>query len=382
MKKAIINSAVFTGETLLEQHAVVIDGHRIHSVAPQHELSAGMEIDQDLGNGLLIPGFIDLQVNGGGGALFNDDPTVNGLSTIGAAHRRYGTTGFFPTLITDSFEVMRQAITAVDQAISECVPGVSGIHLEGPFLNETYKGTHDSGKFRVIDEEGFKVITSLRNGKTLVTLAPELTTSETISRLANAGVIVCAGHSACTYQQTRQALAAGVTGFTHLFNAMTQLHSREPGMVGAALEDENSWFGIIADGHHSHPASFRVAIKAKNRGGAVLVTDAMPPVGSDKKSFELNGETIHAVNGCCTNATGSLAGSDLDMISAVNNAVQFAGIDWFEAVRMASVYPAIATGTDDKSGYIKPGYAADLVAVDETGNVIKTWIDGKRIDHK
>lgn len=382
MKKAIINTDIFTGDRLLEQHAVVIDGHRIHSVTPLRELPGDMEIDQDLGNTLLIPGFIDLQVNGGGGVLFNDDPTVNGLRTIGAAHRRYGTTGFFPTLITDSFEVMRQAVAAVDRAISEGVPSVSGIHLEGPFLNETYKGTHDSGKFRVIDEEGFEVITSLENGKTLVTIAPELTTPETISRLADAGVIVCAGHSACTYQQARQALAAGVTGFTHLFNAMTQLHSREPGMVGAALEDENSWFGIIADGHHSHPASFRAAIKAKNRGGAVLVTDAMPTVGADKKSFELNGETIRAVDGRCANAAGSLAGSDLDMISAVNNAARFAGIDWFEAVRMASAYPAKATGTDDKSGYIKPGYAADMIAVDDTGNVIKTWIGGKRFDHK
>ena len=382
MKKAIINADVFTGEKLLEQHAVVIDGHRIHNVIPQHELCAPIEIDQDLSNELLIPGFIDLQVNGGGGTLFNDDPTVNGIRTIGEAHRRYGTTGFFPTLITDSFEVMRQAIDAVDQAITGHVPGVSGIHLEGPFLNETYKGAHDSGKFRVIDEEGFGVLTSLRNGKTLVTIAPELTSIETISQLANAGVIVCAGHSACTYQQAREALAAGVTGFTHLFNAMTQLHSREPGMVGAALEDENSWFGIIADGHHSHPASFRAAIRAKKRGGAVLVTDAMPNVGSDKKSFELNGETIYATGGRCTNAAGYLAGSDLDMMSAVNNAVQFAGIDWFEAVRMASVYPAKATATDDKSGYVKPGYVANLVAVDENGNPTKTWIDGNRIDHK
>lgn len=382
MKKAIINTAVFTGEKLVEQHAVVIDGHRIHSVTPQHELCAGIEIDQDLGNGLLIPGFIDLQVNGGGGALFNDDPTVDGIRTIGEAHRRYGTTGFFPTLITDNFEVMRQAIAAVDQAITECVPGVSGIHLEGPFLNETYKGTHDSGQFRVIDEEGFEVITSLKNGKTLVTIAPELTTLETINRLANAGVIVCAGHSTCTYRQAREALAAGVTGFTHLFNAMTQLHGREPGMVGAALEDENSWFGIIADGEHCHPASFYAAIRAKKQGGAVLVTDAMPIVGSDKKSFELNGETIYAIGGRCTNAAGSLAGSDLDMMSAVNNAAEFARIDSFEAIRMASAYPAKATGTDDRFGYVKPGYSANLIAVGENGSPIKTWIDGKRIDHK
>ena len=224
---------------------------------------------------------------------------------------------------------------------------------------------------------GIEIDQDLGNGllipgfKALVAIAPELTTSETISWFASAGVIVWAGHSACTYQQARQPLAAGVTGFSHLFNAMTQLHSREPGRVGAALEDENSWFGIIADGHHCHPVSFRAGIKANNRGGAVLVTDAMPTVGSDNESFELNGETIYAVNGCCTNATGPSAGSDLDLISAVNNVAQFAGMDWFEAIGMVSVSPAKATGTGNKFGCIKPGYSADLVAVDEPCNVTK-----------
>lgn len=382
MKSAIVNGRIFTGEQLLEDHAVVVDRDRVIGVVPQCRLPADVEGCVDVRNDHLVPGFIDLQVNGGGGVLFNNAPTVETIRSMGEAHRRYGTTGFLPTLITDRFDVMREAVAAVNQAIEEGVPGVLGVHLEGPFLNVDKKGVHDADKFCLIDEEGFEIITSLAGGKTLVTIAPELTTPAMIRRIRDAGVTLCAGHSGASYEEARAALDAGLAGFTHLYNAMTQLQSREPGVVGAALEDESSWFGIIADGHHVHPASFKVAVRAKQKGGAVLVTDAMPTVGAEDKVFVLDGERIRAVDGRCTNAAGSLAGSDLDMLSAVNNAAKFAQLDWFEAIRMASLYPAQVLGLEGELGYIKPGYRASFIAIDSMREVTRSWVDGKRDDFR
>ncbi len=378
MIQAIVNGQVFDGESLRQNQSVLIKEGRILALVEHAQIPADVTDTYDLQGGTLVPGFIDLQVNGGGGVLFTAAPTVESLRKIGAAHRRYGTTGFLPTLITTSFTVMRQAIAAVSQAIAGGVPGILGIHLEGPFLNAQRKGIHDAHKFCALDQEGFDIVTSLDAGTTLVTLAPELTSPVMIRRLVQAGVVVCAGHSAANYAQTRAALAAGVSGFTHLYNAMTPLQSREPGMVGAALEDDESWFGIIADGHHIHPAAFRIAVTAKKTGGALLVTDAMPTVGSPNKSFVLDGETIVAQDGRITSATGTLAGSDLDMLSAVNNAAQFACIDWFEAVRMATRYPARVLGLTGELGAIKPGYRANLLALDARRQICASWIDGIR----
>lgn len=381
MSRAITHARVFDGERLLADHAVILDQDRIAEVLPSAALPADIPIEADLNGAYLTPGFIDLQVNGGGGVLFNGTPTAEAIRAIGAAHRRYGTTGFLPTLISDDYAVMRRAVAAVDEALARGAPGVLGIHLEGPFLNVLKKGTHDAGKIRALDEEGLAILRSLKRGKTLVTLAPERTTAAMIRRLLEAGVIVWAGHSAADYRETRAALAAGVSGFTHLFNAMTPLQSRAPGMVGAALADADSRFGIIADGHHMHPACLQIAVAAKRRGGAVLVTDAMPTVGAKDKSFVLNNETIHAVDGRLLNAAGSLAGSDLDMAGAVRNAARFARIDWLEAVRMASLYPARALGLADRLGYIKPGYRASLAALNERREVVQTWIDGQTLRH-
>ena len=381
MSRAITHARVFDGERLLDDHAVILDQDRIAEVLPSAALPADMPIEADLKGAYLTPGFIDLQVNGGGGVLFNGAPTAEAIRAIGAAHRRYGTTGFLSTLISDDYAVMRRAVAAVDEALAAGAPGVLGIHLEGPFLNVLKKGTHDAGKIRALDEAGLAILSSLKRGKTLVTLAPERTTAAMIRRLLEAGVIVWAGHSAASYRETQAALAAGVSGFTHLFNAMTPLQSRAPGMVGAALADADSRFGIIADGHHMHPACLQIAVAAKRRGGAVLVTDAMPTVGAKDKSFVLNNETIHAVDGRLLNAAGSLAGSDLDMASAVRNAARFARIDWLEAVRMASLYPARALGLADRLGYIRPGYRASLAALNERREVVQTWIDGQSLRH-
>ncbi|WP_415357965.1 N-acetylglucosamine-6-phosphate deacetylase [Halioglobus sp. Uisw_031] len=376
MLQAIVNGCIFDGESVHEHKAVLIEGEHIVAVVDPEQVPADIGASYDLEGGTLIPGFIDLQVNGGGGVLFTAAPTVDSLRTIGAAHRQYGTTGFLPTLITTRFDVMREAVSAVAEAIAIGTPGVLGLHLEGPFLSPERKGVHDAGKFCQLDQTGFDILTSLQVGSTVVTLAPELTSPQMISRLVEEGVIVCGGHSGATYAQTRDALAQGLSGFTHLYNAMTPLQSREPGMVGAALADDDSWFGIIADGHHIHPAAFSVAVAAKKRGGALLVTDAMPTVGSPDTSFILDGNTIVASEGRVTNAEGTLAGSDLTMLSAVNNAAEFARLDWFEAVRMASLYPARALGLERELGAIRPGFRASLLALDSAHRIRASWVNG------
>ena len=376
MLQAIVNGCIFDGESVHEYKAVLIEGEHIVAVVDPEQVPADIGASYDLEGGTLIPGFIDLQVNGGGGVLFTAAPTVDSLRTIGAAHRQYGTTGFLPTLITTRFDVMREAVSAVAEAIAIGTPGVLGLHLEGPFLSPERKGVHDAGKFCQLDQTGFDILTSLQVGSTVVTLAPELTSPRMISRLVAEGVIVCGGHSGATYAQARNALAHGLSGFTHLYNAMTPLQSREPGMVGAALADDDSWFGIIADGHHIHPAAFSVAVAAKKRGGALLVTDAMPTVGSPDTSFILDGKTIVASEGRVTNAEGTLAGSDLNMLSAVNNAAEFARLDWFEAVRMASLYPARALGLERELGAIRPGFRASLLALDSAHRIRASWVNG------
>ena len=377
MKQALINGRVFDGEKLHHGVAVILEDDRICALLPDSDGVNDIAVRLDLEGHILAPGLIDMQVNGGGGVLFNDAPDVDTIRIIGEAHRRFGTTGFLPTLISTDFDTMKRAVEAVNRAISSGVPGVLGIHLEGPFLNPEYAGIHDTGSFSRIDDRVFELLTSLGEGRVLITVAPELIPTEMISRLAGKGVLVFAGHSAASYAQVRAALGAGLRGFTHLFNAMTQFGSREPGMVGAALEDRNSWFGIIADGHHVHPASFAVAVAAKRRGRAVLVTDAMPTVGAEAKTFQLNGETVEAVDGCCRLPDGRLAGSDLGMITAVRNAADFASIDLFEALRMASSYPAQALGLDSGLGFIRPGYRANLIEIDDEMNMYRSWIDGE-----
>ena len=330
----------------------------------------------DLDGGYLVPGFIDAQVNGGGGVLFNNDTSVDAIATIGRAHRRFGTTGFLPTLISDDAAVMQRAITATRDAIEQGVPGVLGIHLEGPYLAPARKGTHDDAKFRVPDADEIAMATSLDNGISLLTLAPERVPTESIRAIVQRGGIVTAGHTAGSYDEIRAGIDAGISGFTHLYNAMTPLQGREPGAVGAALEDDACWCGVIVDGVHVHPASLRVALKAKPRGRVFLVTDAMPMVGGDDPSFDLYGETITAIDGVVRNAAGALAGSALDMASAVRNSVHLLGLPLDEACRMAAQYPAEFLGIGGTHGRIAAGYRADLVLLDGEVCVQRSWIGG------
>ncbi|MFG3448298.1 MULTISPECIES: N-acetylglucosamine-6-phosphate deacetylase [unclassified Stenotrophomonas] len=381
MKTVLRNARILTADGFRDDLAVVIEAGRITALVSDAAPQLGSAAEQvDLGGGWLLPGFIDAQVNGGGGVLFNNTPDVESLRALAAAHRRFGTTALLPTLISDDVQVMRKAIDATRQAIVDGVPGVIGIHLEGPYIAPARKGTHDANKFRVPDADEIAMAASLDNGVTLLTLAPERVPLDSIRALVERGVIVAAGHTAATYEEARAGLDAGIRGFTHLYNAMSPLTGREPGAVGAALEDRGSWVGIIADGVHVHPASLRVALATKPQGKVMLVTDAMPPVGADNPSYELYGEVITAVDGVVRNAAGSLAGSALDMATAVRNAVQLLGLSLEEAARMASRYPAQFLNVDDRLGEIAEGYQADLVLLDEALQVRATWIAGQRED--
>ena len=375
MTTALVNARVLAPEGWRDDVAVIVEGEQILELAAVSDLPAGART-HDLSGRMLLPGFIDCQVNGGGGVLFNDQPTVDGIRAIGAAHRRFGTTGFLPTLISDTIEKMRTAIAATELAIAEAVPGVLGIHLEGPFISRERKGVHAEKYLHAPDADELRVAESLQHGKTLLTVAPERVAPNAIRELVAAGVIVAAGHTNADYATVRAALNAGVRGFTHLFNAMSPLTSRAPGVVGAALDDPDSWCGVIVDGHHVDAASLRIALRAKPRGKLFLVTDAMPPVGASNPAYVLNGETIIARDGICQTASGTLAGSALSMIDAVRNTVEMLGVPLEEAARMASTYPADFLGLGATHGRIEAGFRADFTVVDGDLRVTETWIGG------
>jgi N-acetylglucosamine-6-phosphate deacetylase len=374
MAEALIGARIFDGERLLDDHAVVIDGARIAAVRPVDGLDPALPRQHVAG--LLAPGFIDVQVNGGGGVLLNDAPTVEVIRTIGAAHRRFGTTGFLPTLITDTRARMAAAVAAVRQGLAEGVPGLPGIHLEGPFLNPERHGIHEPALIHAPTAEDLAVMTSLPAGRTLVTLAPERVPLTVIAELTAAGVIVSAGHTAAAYEVVMAAIERGLTGFTHLFNAMPPLAGRAPGPVGAALDDRRSWAGIIADLHHVSAPSLRIAIAAKGVERIVLVTDAMSTVGCDLAEFILQGKRIIRAGGRLTSPEGVLAGSDLDMATAVRNVVRRLGLRLEDALAMASRVPAAFLRLEDELGRLAAGYRASLVLLDDDLQVIATWIDG------
>ncbi|HEV7159079.1 MAG TPA: N-acetylglucosamine-6-phosphate deacetylase [Caulobacteraceae bacterium] len=378
MDQVLVNGRVLTDAGLQSGLAVVLDRGRIAALIPEGQpLPEGPRTD--LGGGALLPGFIDIQVNGGGGVLFNDQPTPEAIAAIGAAHRKFGTTGFLPTLISDELPIVAQAMAAARAAIAAEVPGVLGIHIEGPFLNTDRKGIHEAGKLRKPDAHGLDLLVAPGAGRTVLTLAPEVAGAGVVRRLTAAGVMVSAGHTNATYNQTIAALDAGMTGFTHLFNAMPPLSSREPGVIGAALADPRSWCGIIVDGRHVDPVVLKLALRCRPSERFILVTDAMPCVGSDQKSFTLQNKTIRVRDGACYDARGRLAGSNLDMASAVRNAVDMLGVSLAEAARMASRNPAEFLGLGDELGRIAPGWRADLVLLDDRLHARQVWIGGRPV---
>ena len=375
MRFAFTGCRIFTGESFLEDHAVMVEGERITAVVPRSDVG-GVEM-RDLGGGLLAPGFIDVQVNGGGGALLNDNPTVDTVRTIASSHRRFGTVGMLPTVITDAPHVIRQAVESVTGAMAEKVPGVLGIHIEGPFLDVARKGAHAARFIREMSEQDLQELASFAARlPVMVTLAPNRVPPAMVNSLSASGVLVSLGHSDASYDEARLALDAGAHAFTHLYNAMSQMNGREPGMVGAAISDERSYAGIIADGHHVHDAALRVAFAAKASSRMMLITDAMPTAAGGPESFELQGRKVTVSAGRLQLADGTLAGSNLTMDEAVRYCVERLGLDLGQSLRMASLVPASFLRRAHELGRIAPGHLASLVHLDRDLAVRATWING------
>jgi N-acetylglucosamine-6-phosphate deacetylase len=375
-RHAVAADHVFDGTTLHDDCAVVIEGGDVAQLMPRAEVSQSIPVHGLPAGAWLAPGFIDVQVNGGGDVLFNDQPTPAGIAAIAAAHRRFGTTGLLPTLISDTREKMRAARDAVAAAM-RTNPSVLGIHFEGPFLSPERPGVHDARMLRQPDARDAELLTGLPEGVVLVTLAPEVVPAGFIAALVRAGAKVSLGHSMATYGETRAAIADGLTGFTHLFNAMRPLASREPGPIAAALECENCWFGMIADGAHVDPAMLRLALRGKAR--AMLVTDAMPPVGGRRDTFMLGGRAIKVGPACCTREDGTLAGTVLDMATAVRNSVKLLHMPLTDALRAASAEPARFLGLAHRLGHLARGCRADMVALEPNEvRVLETWVAGTR----
>jgi N-acetylglucosamine-6-phosphate deacetylase len=371
---AIVAAHVFDGEYLRDNAAVIVENDRITAVVRHSEIPTAMPVRELPEHVWLAPGFVDIQVNGGGDVLFNDAPTPDTIRTMVAAHRRFGTTALMPTLMSDTPAKMKAALAAVD-ALVDVDPAVVGIHLEGPFLSPEKAGVHDVRVLRRPTSEDLALLTARRPGVTLVTLAPERVPEGFIGKLSAAGVRVALGHSMATHAQTRAAMAMGMTGFTHLFNAMRPLEAREPGPIGAALDSENAWYSLIVDDIHVAPAMLRLALRGAGR--PILVTDAMPPVGGARSSFVLNGEEIFTRNGRCARQDGTLAGACLDMATAVRNCVRSLRIPLADALRFASAHPAQFLGLGDKLGHLAPGYRADMLELDSmTIEVRRTWVAG------
>ncbi|MGR5093539.1 N-acetylglucosamine-6-phosphate deacetylase [Vibrio maritimus] len=372
---ALTNCKVFTGSDVLTNHAVLIDGEDIHSIVPDSELSSSIE-RVDLNGANLSPGFIDLQLNGCGGVMFNDEITADTIHTMHRANLKSGCTSFLPTLITSSDENMRQALSAAREYHDQYKNHSLGLHLEGPYLNVAKKGIHSPDFIRQSDDAMIDLICENRDLVAKVTLAPEQNAPEHIERLHNAGIVVSIGHTNATYEQARQGFESGITFATHLFNAMTPMTGREPGVVGAIYDTPDVYAGIIADGFHVDYANIRIAHKVKGEK-LVLVTDATAPAGADMEYFIFVGKKVYYKDGKCVDENGTLGGSALTMIEAVQNTVEHAGIALDEALRMATLYPAKAMGIEDKLGRIKKGMVANLTVFDRDFNVQGTVVNGQ-----
>jgi N-acetylglucosamine-6-phosphate deacetylase len=371
---------IFDGDAWHEEAALIVGGGLVEAIVARAEIPAGAKIVE--AGDMLAPGFVDLQVNGGGGVMLNDHPDVEGIETICRAQAPFGTTALLPTLITDTPEVTAAVIAAGIEAARKKVPGFAGLHLEGPHLSIARKGAHDPKLIRpMTDADLAALIAAKKELPTLLTtVAPESVTPEQVSALVKAGIVVSLGHTDATYATARAYADAGATMATHLFNAMSQIGNREPGLVGAALDDGRLSAGLIADGIHVDPANVGIAIRAK-RGPRriVLVTDAMATIGTDMKTFTLNGRTIHRKDGRLTLDDGTLAGADLDMISAVRFMRRMIGLDLDDALRMAALYPAEAIGQANRFGSFAKGAAANIVALSGDLDVRGVWIEGRQV---
>ena len=380
-RTAFLGARIFDGEEWIEGGALLINDGVVEGVVAAADVPFGVA-RHELDGGMLVPGFIDLQVNGGGGVLLNDDRSLSGLRTICGAHYQFGTTALLPTLITDTPEITAETVEAGKAALAEQVPGFIGLHLEGPHLSIARKGAHDPALIRPMNEEDLASLVAARQAlpHLLSTVAAETVTPEQIARLAEAGVVVSIGHSDASMAQVAAAAEAGASMATHLFNAMSQIGNREPGVAGAVLALGKLSAGLIADGIHVHPETIGIALRAKTGPANIfLVTDAMALTGSDLQSFTLNGRVIHRANGALRLEDGTLAGADLTMIDAIKYMRDVVGISLEEALRMATLYPARAIGAGHRHGFLGQGGVASFVHLSDELAVRSTWIDGASV---
>ncbi|WP_064694910.1 N-acetylglucosamine-6-phosphate deacetylase [Rhizobium aegyptiacum] len=376
----IKGARIFDGMEWLDDAVLVIEAGRVASVAAENADWTGETVDAR--GHILVPGFIDLQVNGGGGALFNEQPTLEGIRKICEAHARFGTTALLPTLITDTCEATTAALKAGIEAKAAAIPGFLGLHLEGPHLSVVRKGAHDPSLIRPMGEPDLdELLACMRAlGCLMVTVAPENTSIEQVKRLAAAGIIISLGHTDAGFKTACAYAAAGARVVTHLFNAMSGLGHREPGVVGAALATGTLFAGIIADGFHVEPAAIGIAIRSKQGPGQIfLVTDAMSTIGTDMTRFHLNGREIVRDGGRLTLSDGTLAGADVDMLSSVRFVHERLGLPLEEALRMASAYPADAVGIAEQKGRIAPGADADFILLTPELALKSSWIGGRKV---
>ncbi|MEY2757048.1 MAG: N-acetylglucosamine-6-phosphate deacetylase [Pseudomonadota bacterium] len=364
---------VFTGEVMLAGATLHIDAGVIAGI------SSGLEAEATVLDGLLAPGLVDVQVNGGGGVLFNDAPTTDTLSIMTQAHARLGVTSIMATLISDERSKIATAIDAVTRSVSDGMPGLLGLHLEGPWLSAPRRGVHAERFLRALDQEDLHLIAQKRPFPVMVTLSPEQASPQDVRRLVAAGVTVSIGHTAAPHEDIEALLSAGANGFTHLFNAMAPLEGRRPGAIGLALADRRAWAGLILDGIHVHPLSARAAFAAKGAMRLTLVSDAMATVGATNASMNLFGETVSLAGGALRTVSGTLAGAHLDLGLAARNAMKMLGVTDAEALRMAGLTPAEFLGVDTKYGRISPGAHANVVLFSDALDVKRVWVAGEEI---
>jgi len=374
---AFCDATILTGEAVVENHALLVGGGSIVDIVPNRHVPAEAQ-KIACGGQILAPGLIDAQVNGGGNAQFNNDPSAATCLTIAKAHRAYGTTRLLPTCITDTPDITRRAVAAVREA-GKTDPSILGIHLEGPHLAKDRRGIHHTTSLRSLNADDLTLYRRAGDEVMLITLAPETVGVKDIENLAKQA-IVSIGHTNALPEQIRAALAAGASGFTHLYNGMGGMDARSPNVVGTALDDRNSWCGLIADGHHVAPEMIRLALRAKPVGKVFLVSDAMAPAATTTpKDFLLYGDTIHTQGTRCATATGTLAGSAVTLLDCVRHCVRNVGIDLDEALRMASTYPAAFLGLGHRLGKLLPTYTADIIAVDEALSLKGVWVEAEKL---
>jgi N-acetylglucosamine-6-phosphate deacetylase len=376
--KVLYGARIFDGEQMHDDCALVIDGESIQALTRFEDRPRGGE-QVDFGGGVLSPGFVDWQINGGGGVLFNANPTVEGIAAIAAAHRRAGVTAFLPTVVTDAPRVLDAALTTAREA-RERAPGALGIHVEGPFIDPKRKGVHPPEFIRPMRDEDADALTAARAGVMVVTLAPASVPLEFVGRLVKAGIVVSLGHSDASAEEAQAVFDAGASAVTHLYNAMSQLSSRAPGVVGATLSDPRIICGLIADGEHAHPAAYRAALAAKGARGVALVSDAMPPAAGGPDIFELHGRRMTRVGNKLIAEDGTLAGAAITMRDAVDYLVHVLKVPLADALMMATLTPARLLRVDDRIGRLKAGFRADLVHLTDDLQVAEVCAGGRRLN--